>query len=490
MNTIGQNMREQIVQLEQNRMNPQDSVLRNGFHLMPPTGWLNDPNGLCQLEDQYHIFFQYAPFDAKGSGPKGWGHYRTKDWCEYEYMPVPLVPDEPFDRDGVYSGSSFVDEKGMHLFYTGNVKLPGDHDYTTSGRLADTVLVESMDGIHFGEKKVVLATSQYPEGLSCHIRDPKVWKENGSYYMILGARTLQDQGEVLIYQSANMKEWKLCKTVTTKEPFGYMWECPDLFSFFDGQILSVSPQGLTAEKDRFQNQYQTGYFILPKRLTNREETLISIEAEEFCEWDKGFDFYAPQTFVDGQGRRILIGWAGMPDAEYYNPEAEREGWQHCLTVPRRITLKENPHTRQLGVYQEPVAEIEHLRTGECIAVTEETTIFPVEYLDLIMNGLSDDFAITIADGVTFRYQNGWIELSLTKECGCGRTVRRTKIEDITTLRILVDTSILEIYINNGEMVFTTRYYKQEPGVKLHVNGVDRQILAYPMRAVTIHPFAV
>ena len=150
MNAAGQKMREQIAQLEQHMVDPQESILRNGFHLMPPTGWMNDPNGLCQLDEQYHVFFQYAPYDAKGNGTKGWGHYRTKNWCEFEYMSVPLLPDEEFDRDGVYSGSSFIDDKGMHLFYTGNVKLPGNHDYTTSGRLADTILVESQDGIHFG----------------------------------------------------------------------------------------------------------------------------------------------------------------------------------------------------------------------------------------------------------------------------------------------------------------------------------------------------
>ena len=58
MNAAGQKMREQIIQLEQHMVDPQESTLRNGFHLMAPTGWLNDPNGLCQLGDQSHVFFQ------------------------------------------------------------------------------------------------------------------------------------------------------------------------------------------------------------------------------------------------------------------------------------------------------------------------------------------------------------------------------------------------------------------------------------------------
>ena len=52
------------------------------FHLMPETGWLNDPNGLCQLDGQYHIYYQYTPFEPTGE-IKLWGHYTTKDFVRY-----------------------------------------------------------------------------------------------------------------------------------------------------------------------------------------------------------------------------------------------------------------------------------------------------------------------------------------------------------------------------------------------------------------------
>ena len=47
-------------------------------HLMPPTGWLNDPNGLCWYKGRYHVFFQYSPFESNG-GLKFWGHYSSED---------------------------------------------------------------------------------------------------------------------------------------------------------------------------------------------------------------------------------------------------------------------------------------------------------------------------------------------------------------------------------------------------------------------------
>ena len=162
MNQEFDRIQELIRKAESEAVNGDDCLFRNGFHIMPPTGWLNDPNGLCQIGGEYHLFFQYSPLDARG-GMKAWGHYVTKDFVTLTYLGAPFVPDEEFDKSGVYSGSSYVDENGMHIFYTGNVKLPGDHDYTYSGRRADTILVESPDGRNFTGKKVVIDTDEYPK---------------------------------------------------------------------------------------------------------------------------------------------------------------------------------------------------------------------------------------------------------------------------------------------------------------------------------------
>ena len=97
-------------------------------HLMPPTGWLNDPNGLCYFKGRYHVFYQYAPFDADG-GLKFWGHYSSEDLINWKDEGTALYPDSVNDCHGVYSGSALVDEDKMHLFFTGNVKLEGDYNY-------------------------------------------------------------------------------------------------------------------------------------------------------------------------------------------------------------------------------------------------------------------------------------------------------------------------------------------------------------------------
>lgn len=70
----------------------QEGVLKDPwrlrFHLMPPAGWLNDPNGLCQMNGVYHVFFQYSPFDPCG-GEKFWGHYTSRNLTDWNMRQFP-----------------------------------------------------------------------------------------------------------------------------------------------------------------------------------------------------------------------------------------------------------------------------------------------------------------------------------------------------------------------------------------------------------------
>ena len=206
---------------------------RQKFHIQPMVGWLNDPNGLCKIGDTYHTFFQYGPFDVNG-GVKHWGHVTSRDLLHWDYQPTMLYPDEPFDCHGVYSGSALVEDGTMYLYYTGNVKSPGAFDYIKQGRGHNVCLAVSRDGLHIDSKQCLMYNKDYPAGLTCHVRDPKVFACEGRYYMVLGARTVEDRGEVLVLESEDKYTWRHTNTLTTPEPFGFMWECPDLFQL-DGQ---------------------------------------------------------------------------------------------------------------------------------------------------------------------------------------------------------------------------------------------------------------
>ncbi len=437
-----------------------DGKWRQKLHLEPPEGWLNDPNGLSYFGGYYHVYFQYAPDSADGSGKKCWGHYRSKNLTEWEFTGTVLSPDIAEDKDGVYSGSAIVNEGVLHIFYTGNVKHPGNHDYITSGREANVIHVYTEDGITMSQKSIVLKNDDYPDFCSCHVRDPKVWSENGRWHMVLGARTLEDKGCILFYESDDLETWTYAG-VDLVDDFGYMWECPDVFELDGHRYLSLSPQGLAHTDTENQNVYSSGYFKYDKGL------------RDFTEWDKGFDFYAPQTFEGPDGRRILIGWMGIGDIPYYNPTVSL-GYQHCLTLPREITEDVDGY-----LLQRPVREIDKLKNqNQSITVKEDTPATVDLPFDMVSSAYRE-FTINIDNAVELSFENKLFTLKFTDEdVACGRTVRRAKLDKCTDIRIIADKSSLEIYLNEGRVVLTTRMYPKHEKVEIRTKGINPVI--YPL----------
>ncbi|MBR6337934.1 MAG: glycoside hydrolase family 32 protein [Ruminococcus sp.] len=431
---------------------------RQALHLEPQSGWLNDPNGLSCFKGKYHVYFQYAPESAEGKGDKCWGHFESPDFLSWRFTGTVLRPDCADDKDGVYSGCGFVKGDTLYLFYTGNVKEEGEHDYITSGRGANVILVTTKDGVTMSEKKTLRTNADYPDYCSCHVRDPKVWEEEGVYKMVLGARTLDDKGCVLYYTSKDLINWEFEEELRTPGS-GHMWECPDEFELGGKRFLSISPQGLKHEKYFSQNVYSSGY--------------LGIDTGRYREWDCGFDFYAPQTFDAPDGRKILIGWEGIGDIPYTNPTVS-SGWQHCLTLPRELTQKGGI------VYQQPIRELEALRRNERALGQTNSITLPFE----LIGQTQDDFMVTLENILTLEYKGDEFSLKfLSDTAGCGRDVRYAQIKDCRSIRIIADKSSLEVYLGGGEMVLSTRMYPDDIQVKLAVYGVNGRL--YELESIEV-----
>ena len=247
------------------------------FHLVPPQGWMNDPNGLCQFKSTYHAFYQYTP-EWPANELRYWGHAVSEDLLSWKTLPIAISPDTACDKDGVFSGSAWIepcsdassdgkrsDSSGdnsdsvaasngaaasevMRLFYTGNVmdETCPEADGIDVGREAYEVMITSEDGRSFSPKRVVLKPTDYPDTCTNHVRDPKVWEQDGVLRMLLGARERDDaagnaktanerhdSGAVLIYDSNDCGvSWTLHSVIRgtnalgQRDAFGYMWECP------------------------------------------------------------------------------------------------------------------------------------------------------------------------------------------------------------------------------------------------------------------------
>lgn len=178
-----------------------------------------------------------------------------------------------------------------------------------------------------------MTTDDYPADMSNHVRDPKIFKKNEKYYMVLGARDVEGVGMILLYESTDLKNWTYKNRITNPQKFGYMWECPDLFEM-DGQLYIICcPQGVETQGIDYENVHQVTAMKLDYDFDTDEYEITDIKL-----FDRGFDFYAPQSFEDESGRRILIGWMGIPDADYTNP-TEEAGWQRCTDDSKRIIRK-------------------------------------------------------------------------------------------------------------------------------------------------------
>lgn len=415
-------------------------VFKLGYHLMPPVGWLNDPNGLCKFKDSFHFYYQYAPNNVN-NGLKGWGYYQTKDFIHYIDHGMVLYPDHVLDKDGCYSGSAIVHDEKIHYFYTGNVKQPGDHDYIISGREHNTITFTSKDGKTFTDKKCIFKNSDYPSDLTCHVRDPKIEKIGDDFYMVLGARTKDDVGCVLLYKSKNLEEFEYVTRFTSDQDFGYMWECPDLIVLEGKKFLLSCPQGIETKGYLYENIYQNGYFEL------KDDFIEDSTVDTFVEMDLGFDIYASQTFLDDLNRRIYIGWMGLPDVDYTNPTV-KDHWQHALTMPRELYLKNGI------IHQKPLDEIKSLFT-DCI---DRLGILSSNCFNIRFEFNNfQEFELTLRTGTMLIFKDGLLTLQMD-QYGFNRSSRHLEINEVSSVEIYSDTSSLEIFINDGFKVFTTRVY--------------------------------
>lgn len=452
------------------------------FHLMPETGWLNDPNGLCQFQGLYHIYYQYCPFEPTGQ-LKLWGHTTTRDFIHFTREEPALYPDTDLDAHGAYSGSALVQDGMIHFFYTGNVKYfdRPDYDYIMNGRGSNTIHVASRDGFDLWDKELVLSRPDYPADMSAHIRDPKVFRDKDSFYMVLGARDRDSRGLILIYRSQDLRRWEYHGRLSTREPFGYMWECPDLFCLDGQRFLICCPQGVKPQGVDYQNVHQCT--VMKVKGDIQEKTLEIEEDQKIQMLDRGFDFYAPQTFEDEKGRRILIGWMGIPDADYTNPTQEA-GWQHALTIPRELKHENG------FLIQKPLEELKGLRGRKMEGSMEDWKARSAqeENPGLVYEAVLEFEGcqagrITLRQGVELIWEQGLLTLDLG-QTGSGRTRRQVYLDELASLDIFSDTTSLEIFVNQGRQVFTTRVYGMDPAFRIQ-GDMKGSIQIYQMNSLVL-----
>ncbi|MCL6663291.1 glycoside hydrolase family 32 protein [Paenibacillus amylolyticus] len=456
-----------------------DPTYRMAYHLMPEVGWMNDPNGFIYFGGMYHMFYQHYPYEPVW-GPMHWGHAVSRDLVTWSYLPIALAPDQSYDSGGCFSGSAIVQDGKLVLMYTGHVVTgpDKDNDYLQTQNIA-----VSDNGIDFVKSAMnpVIRLDQIPAHTSPKdFRDPKVFERNGVYYCVLGSNDAAGKGVILLYRSTDLLDWSYVNIMAQSDgTLGDNWECPDLFTLDGRDVLIMSPQRMPAQGDNYRNLHSTVYMM-----GTLDEDQGVLKYEQYVPLDCGFDFYAPQTMEDAQGRRIMVAWMDTWETEI--PTQQSHAWAGAMTLPRQlirrgerlifqplpelteyrsegteqygIHLNGDEHDFDLGISGDryelyAVFEAEQarhfglkLRTGE----DEETVIsYDVEQRRLCLN----------------RKQAG-------QGPGGERAATVELLDGKLELHIFMDVSSVEVFIQQGEQVMTGRIYPgpNSTGIKAFSSG--------------------
>ena len=365
---------EEVLKKEKENVNKE---YRLGYHIMAPANWINDPNGLIQYKGEYHAFYQHHPYDENW-GPMHWGHVKSKDLVNWEHCPVALAPGDEFDKGGCFSGSAVEDDGNLVLIYTGHNYIDKEKDIFFENQ---NIAVSKDGGITFEKYENNPVIAKPPVDSIHHFRDPKVWKHEDKWYMVVGNSTKDNIGRVILYTSSDLYKWDYVGTLaTSKGELGYMWECPDFFKLGDKYVLSFSPQGIEKKDGKYPNLFQTGYIVGDYDYSNNK-----FEHGTFNEFDNGHDFYAVQTFLDDKGRRIAIGWMDMWESDM---PTKKDGWCGALTLPRELTLSSDNK-----IMMNPVEELKTLRE-ECILQEENIDVYENKSYELKTNERMMELNIT------------------------------------------------------------------------------------------------
>lgn len=444
----------------------------NKFHLEMPKGLVNDPNGLCYHQGKYQIFFQWNPFGCEHKH-KHWTYTQTTDFINYTKPQIALAPVDKFDKDGCYSGSARSKNNKLEIIYTANLKDEQNIRYPRQ------VLVKQNDDGEFIKEKIIIDT--VPKGYTTHFRDPYIFTKNNRSFIILGAQRENLTGCALIYEEID-ENWIFRGELKTQlTDFGYMWECPNLFTIDDKDILVFCPQGLKAQKYQYQNLYQAGYLI-----GQFNPDTLEFTHGEFHEFDMGFDFYAPQVLVH-ENRHILIGWVGMPDKLQDYPTIN-DGWVHSLTLPRELILKNDK------LYQRPISELNELNQNTTTKInTDKISLSANKKLEISIPlkdisswqgklKFNDEYILLTYDKNTSVFT---IDRNQLKLGGKGIRQFLVKTQNELNLSIYIDSSIIELYLQDGEYYATFCYYPTEntPDIYL-IQNTDNKTTLTNLNSIT------
>jgi len=425
---------------------------------------MNDPNGFLYQDGWYHVFYQFNPYSTEW-GHMHWGHARSRDLVNWQHLPIALWPSHDRGEEHVFSGSVFPDGNGQPLaFYTSIASegSPRDPEVWVAVPTDANLVTWCKPG-----REPLLSQRDHTPVRVDEWRDPFLFSEHGNDYMIVGGE-IGGRGVVCLYQAEDrqLTAWRFRSTFFSyPDPSVKNIECPNLVKIDGRWVLLISVNNRVeyytgiADLDR-------GTFIFHKRGVLNEGS------------------YASQATYDDRGRCIVLAWV-RPIAGQY--------WNGCLSLPLNLsirpdwTLVTTPidavtrlQTSISTVSDVPVSgavTVLHGAIGDTWRIMASIEPGAAEEVDLLLPvTLSGDQVVRIR----YRPQGRILSIPGLKDL----VVPPASQDDLLDLDIFLDRSLLDVFVNGGEICGTGAYQSEpspEAGIQATAVGGHARI-----RQITVH----
>ena len=458
---------------------------RPQLHFSPYTNWLNDPNGLVYdpSNGTWHLFFQYNPYGLNIAN-QVWGHAVSTDLMHWKELDI-AIPQDSFGA--VFSGSAVVDENNTSGFFTDN--KPGesklvalytsDGGDTTHGVEKQCIAYSKDHGVTWVkpdlkiDKNIVISNKGEPYGRN--FRDPKIFWYDGKWFMVIAG------GRARLFTSDNLIDW------TFACDMGFDSECPDFYPLpVDGDENNIK-WVYTASGD---------WYIIGRleKVAGSETQYKFVQETARIPYNGGGEVYATQSFYnDGSGanRRIGISWLQDNSADSLSGKT----WNGAMSLPHEQTIRTVNGKMILTSY--PVAELDELR-GKQVADLKDTTVDKVDEALAKNPGKTYDAEIIFKPAansvVTFTLrQSGANNVQVIYDSAANKLrVVRGRASSASgniptgtmemplypdkdgnvTIRIVMDTTVIEVFGNGGEAACTGFIFPDQSAINssLEVSG--------------------
>lgn len=402
------------------------------YHLMPPVGWMNDPNGLIYFNGKYHLYYQFNPYDTH-TGKMCWGHAVSEDLISFADLGVALMHDGGYDN--AFSGGAIEEDGNITAYYTLYVEKGEE-------KSEEVYKAVSSDGAEFKNGKKVFDNRTLPDNLSrTDFRDPCPVKIGDTYYVFVGGKDVAlNKGVIIVLggKSTDNLEYKFY--LGPYFELGDMGECPSYFNVDGKDVIIVSGCHVKDRDNDFKNTHSSVFIVGALNFEKGEMKVDFIK-----EIDKGDAFYAPQ-FIRGIDEPIMIAWFETWDKPYPTKDL-KHGWVGAFTIPRKLTYKDG------DIFQTPVEQLNSYLYEPILGEAPKSCDISFEFIgegSLTVEGDNGSVSV-VNDGKiyldTLRTNNSFGSIWHTNG-----NYSRCKV------RLLLDVSGIEVFVDGGRETISSRIY--------------------------------